>query len=126
MERACAWGEFKVAHIPGLKNAIADAGSRYPDQGSDISKRRLISVGAITAYTHMVSKHNPVYDQQENENGAQWTQDVEAKIAIIQATLAEVAASTEIEALTTQRIKDPGEKDHTYTVLKNHLAQGQP
>merc|ERR1712127_600315 len=37
VERACAWGEFEIAHIPGLKNSIADAGSRYPEQPSDVS-----------------------------------------------------------------------------------------
>ena len=49
---------------------------------------------------------------------------MEAKVTIIQATLAEVAASNDIQALTTQHIREAGEKDHTYTVLKNHLALG--
>ena len=126
VERACAWGEFEVAHIPGLKNAIADAGSIYTEQASDISARKRMGVSAITACIRTVNKHNPVYDQQENACGAQWTEDVEARITIIKATLAEVAASNKLEALTTQQIREAEEKDHTYTVLRNHLALGHP
>ena len=59
VERACAWGEFEVAHIPGLKNAIADTGSRYPEQASDISTRKKIGISAITACPRHSTKTTP-------------------------------------------------------------------
>ena len=51
---------------------------------------------------------------------------MEAKVAIIQATLAEVAISNDIQALTTERIKEAGDRDPVYTILRRHLTHGEP
>ena len=125
IERTCAWGESEVAYIPGLKNVIADTGSRYPEQSSDINNAKpLAGVRALTAYTHAVKKNSPVYNQEENLQGYQWTEEVEARVAIIQATLGEIASRISIRALTTQMIREAGNEDYIYSILKNALANG--